>query len=258
MKKRQGRGCREEGFSFQLRWNALWAGCGNGKDLVFWGPFVLQLLQGEYIVNYSQWIGCLLAAGAFLGWSGSVRADFMIDPNPRGDKFYNGDAYKDVSSFTGTVGGQHSGPEVTVDTVGNVDTGAGFATIKPIKGGTLSSLTFTPADGNLFDDFSFRGQLEAAGSVTLTVQDNQGHAAQVFTFSGLPKDADFDRIGIEAVAGSGETIKWVRLTSDGFKEEKQNEFSFAPAHRAVPAPASFWGGLALVSCLAAARSRQVI
>ena len=199
-----------------------------------------------------------MALGACLSLAASARADFMIDPNPGGEKFFNGDANKDVSSFTGTVGGQHSGPEVTVTTVGDVDTGAGFSTIKPVKDGTLTSVTFTPADPNLFDDFSFRGQLEAAGSVTLTVKDNQGDPAQTFTFSGLPKDADFDRMGIVAKAGSGETIKWVKLTSDGFKEEKQNEFSFAPGHQPVPTPVAVWGGLALLGCLTVARKRRAV
>ena len=113
----------------------------------------------------------------------AARADFIIDPNPGGVKFFNGDANKDVSSFVGTVGGQHSGPMVTVDTVGNVDTGAGFSNIKPVKHGRLTSLTFTPANGNLFHDFSFRGQLEsdAEGTVVVTVQDNQGHLPQSFT-----------------------------------------------------------------------------
>ena len=189
----------------------------------------------------------LLSAG---GLTGSARASslFMIDPDPGGDKFFNGDAYKDVSSFTGTVGGQHSGPLVTVTTLGNVDTGAGFSTIKPIKDGTLTSLTFTPADGNLFDDFSFRGQLLADGSVTATVQDNEGHAPETFTFSGLKKDADFGRLGIVA-AVAGETIQSVTLTSQGFKEQKQNEFSYAPATPATPLPTAVWGCAALLGCL---------
>ena len=176
---------------------------------------------------------------------------FIIDPNPGGEMFFNGEANKKVSSFTGTVGGQHSGPQVMVTTLGQVDTGAGFSTIKPVKNGSLTSVTFTPADPNLFDDFSFRGQLLAAGTVTLSVQDNQGHSPETFMFPGLPKDADFGRLGITAVAGSGETIKSLTLSSSGFKEQKQNEFSFAPGVHAVPLPGTAWGGLALL-CLAAA------
>jgi hypothetical protein len=200
---------------------------------------------------------CVLAVTGLAGWAKADSLFFMIDPMPDGEMFFNGAANKTVSSFTGTVGGQHSGPQVTVTTIGSVDTGAGFSTIKPLKNGTLTSLTFTPADPNLFDDFSFRGQLLSAGSVTLSVQDNQGHAAEAFTFSSLPKDADFGRLGITAVAGSGETIKSLTLTSIGFKEEKQNEFSFAPASRAVPLPGAACGGLALLSLAAVAGRRAV-
>lgn len=184
-----------------------------------------RVLAGSAVAG----IGLLCAAPAF--------ATFMVAPNPGGEQFFNGDANKNVSSFTGTVGGQHTGPQVTVTTVGNVDTGAGFSTIKPVKDGSLTSLTFTPSDPNLFGDFSFRGQLEpnANGMVVLTVQDNQGHAPQLFSFTGLGSNADFSRVGIEAVPGSGETIKSVTLASL-FKEQKQNEFSVAGA---VPEPASY-------------------
>ena len=158
----------------------------------------------------------------------------MIDPNPGGVKFFNGDANKGVPSFVGTVGGQHSGPMVTVSTVGKVNTGAGFSNITPVKGGSLTMLTFTPEDAKLFSGFSFRGQLlsGAGGTVTVTVQDDQGDPPQTFTFTGLGKNADFARIGIIAIPGSGETIKSVTLTSD-WKEEKQNEFTLA-----APEPAS--------------------
>ena len=181
--------------------------------------------------------------------TGSARADFMIDPNPGGVMFFNGDANKDVSSFVGTVGGQHSGPEVTVDTVGNVGTGAGFSTIKPVQNGSLTSLTFTPADRDLFDDFSVRGQLlsNVGGTVDVTVQDNQGGAPQTFTFTGLGANADFARIGIVAVAGSGETIQSVTLTSD-FKEQKQNEFSFAPGVVPEPGTVALLAGLGVPLC----------
>jgi hypothetical protein len=134
------------------------------------------------------------------------------------------------------VGGQHSGPEVAVTTVGSVDTGAGFSNIKPAKNGTLTSLTFIPANPNLFRDFSFRGQLlaDAGGVVTVTVQDNQGNVPQSFVFFGLGANADFGRIGIVAMPGSGETIKSVALSSS-FKEEKQNELSLV----ATPEPQTY-------------------
>src|SRR5260370_36710942 len=87
--------------------------------------------------GYLTFLGCALA-----------RADFVVDPAPSGDKFFIDLANKDVTSFTGEVANPHSGPVVNVSTVGAVNTGSGFATIKPVKGGSLTSLTFTPVDGN--------------------------------------------------------------------------------------------------------------
>jgi len=148
-----------------------------------------------------------------------------------GDQFNIDTANSNVSSFTGQVDSQ----TITVTTTGNVDTGSGFATIKPISDGSLTDLIFTPAGPTLFGDFSFRGQLldAAVGTVTVTVTDNQGDPAQTFTFTGLGSNADFASIGIEAVLGSGETIKTVEIAST-FKEVKQIEFSLAD----VPEPAS--------------------
>jgi hypothetical protein len=193
-----------------------------------------ESMSGQRMLPFSMVLMTFLGVGPA---ANSARATFMIATNPSGDQFFNGAANKDVTSFTGTVGGQHSGPQVTVTTTGAVDTGAGFSNIKPVKDGTLTKLTFTPANGNLYDGFSFRGQLLAAGSVKLTVKDNQGDPAQSFTFTNLPKDADFDRIGIIAVAGSGETIQSVTIENAGFKEVKQVEFSDAPI-TPVPEPAS--------------------
>jgi len=158
----------------------------------------------------------------------SASATFMIDTNPGGEKLFIDVANKDVSDFEGFVGANNSGaPHVDIHTTGNVDTGSGFANIKPVKDGSLTELIFTPEDPNLFADFSFRGQLNAAagGTVTVTVQDNQGNPAQTFTLTGLGKNKDFARQGI--ISTDGETIKSVTLTSD-FKEVKQIEFSFAP------------------------------
>ncbi len=163
-------------------------------------------------------------------------ATFIIDPNPGGDKFYL-DKSSDVSSFAGNVGGQGVGPLVNVTTIGNVDTASGYATIGPVKGSTLTSLIFTPVNANLFVDFSFRGQLLDAGSVKVTVTDNQGNGPFYFTFDELPKSATFDRIGIVALAGSGETIKSVQIENVGFKAVKQIDFSTANTH-AVPEPTS--------------------
>ena len=180
----------------------------------------------------------LLLAFILLGiTSQEAKADFIVDIDPGGDMFFIDLANKNVSSFTGKVGNQTTGPVVTVDTVGNVDTGSGYANIKPADS-TLTDLIFTPADATLFGDFSFRGQLDAEGSVTVTVQDNQGGALQVFPFTGLPANADFGRIGI--IASNTETIEWVKISSDSFKEVKQVDFSSAdgggPQNGQIPEP----------------------
>ena len=157
----------------------------------------------------------------------SANATFIIDPNPGGEKLFIDVANKDVSDFQGFVGANNSSaPHVGIHTAGNVDTGSGFANIKPVKNGSLTELIFTPENPDLFADFSFRGQLEsdAGGTVTVMVVDNLG-STQTFTFTGLGANADFARQGI--ISLDGETIQSVTLMSD-FKEVKQIEFSFAP------------------------------
>jgi hypothetical protein len=180
----------------------------------------------------------LIATATLLGLGlaapATGRAEFMIDPNPGGDKYFIDDANKNVSSFSGTVGGSGVGPVVDTTTVGKVDTGSGYANIDPAKHETLSSLTFTPQNPNLFGDFSFRGMLDKTGAITLTVQDNQGDSAQVFTFN-ITTTGDFGRLGIIAVPGSNETIKSVTIANQSFKEVKQVNFSVA---KAVPEPSS--------------------
>src|SRR5207248_8748962 len=158
----------------------------------------------------------------------SANATFIIDPNPGGEKLFIDVANKDVSDFQGFVGANNSSaPHVGIHTTGNVDTGSGFANIKPVKNGSLTELIFTPENPDLFADFSFRGQLNDAanGTVTVTVQDNQGNPAQIFILTGLGGPNDFARQGI--ISLDGEMIQSVTLTSD-FKEVKQIEFSFDP------------------------------
>ena len=167
--------------------------------------------------------------------SPAAQAHFIIDQNPDGAQFFIDGANTNVSSFSGHVGANNVGPVVNVSTTQNVDTGSGFANITPVKDKTLSDLIFTPANPNLFGDFSFRGQLLAAGNITLIVQDNQGDPAQTFILPIDKANQDFDRIGIIAAASSGETIKSVEISNAGLKEVKQIEFSTA---QAVPEPTS--------------------
>ena len=173
---------------------------------------------------------CILSIAALAGaFTLSASATFIVDTDPDGAKLFIDVANKNVSDFEGFVGANNSSaPHVAIHTTGNVDTGSGFATIKPIKDGSLTELVFTPADATLFSDFSFRGQLlgDANGTVTLMVQDNQANPAQTFTFTGLGANADFARQGI--ISLDGETIQSVTLMSD-FKEVKQIEFSLAGA-----------------------------
>jgi hypothetical protein len=172
----------------------------------------------------------LISGGLFVFGVAPASATFIKDPAPGGDAFNIDVANSDVASFTG----QTDGYSVTVATVGNVDTGSGVATISPIKDGSLTDLIFTPASSADFIGFSFRGQLLAAGDVTVTVLDQFGDPAQTFTFSGLPANADFARIGV--LGTLGETIKSVEITNAGFKAFKQVEFSLAPGISPVPEP----------------------
>ena len=180
----------------------------------------------------------IVCALVLFGLTPQAKATFMVDPDPGGAFFYIDGANKDVASFSGQVGGQSTGVFVDVEAVANVDTGNGYANVKPapaIEGHgdqILTSLTFTPRDPYLFSDFSFRAQLLTAGGVFITVLDAQGNVPQIFSFLDR-KDTDFTRIGI--VSLDGETIKSVQILSDGFKEVKQINFSGEGVHN-VPEP----------------------
>jgi hypothetical protein len=159
------------------------------------------------------------------------------------------------------VGGHNKGPAVTVNTTGNVDTGAGFATIKPVKGGTLTDLIFAPADDTLFNDFSFRGQLAPTGftgTLDVKVTDQFGTVSTI-SFSGIKgPNADFDRLGV--VSNDGETIKSVEVltaTGESFKEFKQVEFSFAVPPPPVSEPAAITVlGIGIAALLAGIRRKK--
>ena len=190
------------------------------------------MLKNRPPMNKLKYIVSIVALTAALTLS--ARASFVVAQDPGGEKIFFDEANKGVTDFEGFVGDNKStAPHVHIHTTGPVDTGSGFSNIKPVKDGSLTELIFTPADPNLFVDFSFRGQLTAAGlgTVILTVQDNQGHAPQTFTFSGLGGPNDFERQGI--VSFDGETIKSVTIRSD-FKEFKQVEISFGAEPVSTP------------------------
>lgn len=148
----------------------------------------------------------------------------LVDGDPDGIKLWNDVANKNVTDFDAFVGQNNSGGHsVHIHTFGPVDSGSGFATIKPVKGGSLTDVIFTPDDQNVFSDFSFRGQLTefGNGSVTLIVTDSLGNM-QTFVFDGLGQNKDFERQGI---ISDDATIRSVELLSD-FKEVKQIMISF--------------------------------
>ena len=175
-------------------------------------------------------IGILCGLMLF-GITSQAKATFIMDPDPGGAFFFIDGANKNVSSFTGEVGGQSTGIIVNVDAFANVDTGNGYANItpapvpgiKPSEDQVLTKLIFTPENPDLFSDFSFRAQLLASGDVTITVVDNQTPLTFSFIVFENRPDQDFTRIGV--VSLDGETIKSVTIESAGFKEVKQINFS---------------------------------
>jgi hypothetical protein len=176
---------------------------------------------------------------------------------PSGElKFFAGAANKDVASFVGNVGAQNSGPTVDVNTIGNVDTDAGYGAIKPVSGATLTDVTFTPQNGAQFGSFFFRGQLLNDGDVTLKVNDALGDPTQTFTFDNLKANANFGPLGIVldlAFPNDFSAIKTVELISAGFKELKQIDFDQGPLS-AVPLPASLYLFAASLMGLGASRA----
>jgi PEP-CTERM motif len=185
-------------------------------------------------------IALLTLALAVLGQA-TARADFVAYFPSESDitlsqkLFLTAGTTSGGSTFVGVVGDQTVGPKIDIkaDATTNV-VANGWATIQNVNnGGTLTSVTYTPEDKNLFTDFSLRGQLAAAGTVTITVYDG----AQSFTFS-EKANADWDRIGVIALTGSAEFIDHVVVSTDavgGFNEQKQIAFSIETA---VPEPST--------------------
>lgn len=198
-----------------------------------------------------------LVATAVLALAGLLaspaQATFIRDPDPGGEKFYIDKPDTGSTSFCGVVSVNQACTaglddlEVNVTTNIGVETGNGYANIKPdATDALLTTLTFTPENPNEFGDFSFRGQpnvdVTEANPITVTVTDNQGNGPQIFTFFGQSANADFDRIGIVSLGfPDNETINEVTISfASGFKEVKQIDFSFAfgvtPNITPVPVP----------------------
>jgi hypothetical protein len=183
---------------------------------------------------------CTAAGLAFVlanlvAWTNHARADFVFRIGDASDML-NFNKATGVTSFTGTAGGV----TVSFATGQKVDVASGNATISPNKDdtGPWTTLTAVPMSGANFTDFSTRGQLPVDGSVTLIVIDQNNNMFS-HTFTGLQHDKDFGGLEAIAVAGSGETIKSVEVSTDasgGFKMLKQEAFGFNTA--SVPEPSS--------------------
>jgi hypothetical protein len=172
----------------------------------------------------------------------TAHATFMVDASPfhvgNDTKFYLDGNHDGVSSFSGHVGDQNSGPvvNVTSNAGATVDTANGYATIKQDTG-LFTSLLFTPTGGARFGDFSFSLQLDpvdrdvhASQTVTVLVNANDGPFSFDFTFD--QANANLGPIGV--VATDGEWIESVLIsTALGFDQVKHIDFSPVEA---VPEP----------------------
>jgi hypothetical protein len=182
-----------------------------------------------------------------LGLATSARADFEQVTTPTDDEVQIHLTQKD-SSTTDT--GDVNGSVVNITTSRLADFASGNATIKPVVTPGLITITYTPVDATAFSDVCFRGQLNEAGDITVTITDQHD---SVFVIP-IPKaNQDFGALCFQAVAGTGETIKSVSITGD-FKEQKQTSFSFAAA---VPEPTTMIAGALLLLPFGASTMRTL-
>lgn len=192
-------------------------------------------------MKYCSLMIAIVGFGLLSAASSAEAAFVSTTSEPSGElKFFVDVHNSGVTSLSGTVGANNSGPIVNVATTGAVTTGAGYANFKPVHDTTLTDLIFTPLNDKLFSDFFFRGQLLKDGDITLKVNDAQGDPTQIFTFANIKKNADFGTLGIVldlAFPADIRTIQSIELISAGFKEVKQIDFSLSPV-AAVPLPAS--------------------
>jgi hypothetical protein len=160
------------------------------------------------------------------------------------------DEGKNTNEFFGSItgNGSHFTDSILINTMGYVDTSSGFATIKPIKDGTLTQLDFTPQAKAPVDGFFSRGQLVftqpdpkcgksghpaclvAPTSSNVLLQINAG---PIFAFNEpIPESNDFDFIGVDEPNENEALAKlithvtmWVSTPNVSFFEVKQEMWS---------------------------------
>jgi len=201
---------------------------------------------------FSTSAGLLIAAGV-LAFSSGAQATFVSSTandwqNANLTSLNIATAVSSSMAYPGFVGNNPANT-INITTPTFTATGSGNAIIVPaVSNGTdFQSVTFTPIAGLNYTSFSTRGQLNTAGLVGITVTDNFN---QTFFFS-EQANADWQpAIGVEAITGSGETIKSVTVfVTDGvtFQSVKQIDFGFATTVAPIP-EASTWAMLILGFC----------
>lgn len=175
----------------------------------------------------------------------SAHATFMVDSNPGGQMFFIDKPADGSTTFCGTVGINRpcttavNAREVDVTTNTGVRTGNGYANIVSDTGAPLTTLTFTPENPGVWNDFSFRGQLSEPSNPGGTPVVISVNGTQTFDFFPGIANADFQRIGIISSTMEPETIDAVTISfAGGFRQVKQIDFS-SGIIPAVPEPATF-------------------
>ena len=194
------------------------------------------------VMNFSKTVrahAAAVAVAALVGTPsiGAAAVVFHISSTFAGGVMMNEKKATNVATDFGTV---FTTNDIKTTVVHNGDFKNGFAAISPAAAGPAGLLTdvkFTPLSGR-FTGFSFRGQdVSPNQTFTVTIQDNQGDAAQTFSFTQVKANADFAAINILTTLHA-KSIKYVEIqNSGGFKSFKQIQWQ-GPAS-AVPEPANW-------------------
>jgi hypothetical protein len=187
----------------------------------------------------------LISTAAF-SFNSAARADFILDLTPVGQSvnFANGSAAAN-EIFVGTSGSEFIDFQANVA----VTTASGAAAINAVTDNRvttpINTLWITPQDDTAFNLFSFRGALftNADQQIKVTITDQFD---SVFQFL-ITDNGDFTRVGFEAVPGTGELIKTIRIDGlgAGFDYFKQLGFGYQPDNTPAVPEASTWAMMLL-------------